>query len=103
MKTYPCPLQSCGRLFKRLEHLKRHVRTHTMERPYSCSVCGKRFSRSDNLAQHRKTHERSSSNSPPPLDDSSNASDVEYEKSVINECYTYDSPNIPSCVPDGLA
>jgi len=103
MKTYSCPFQSCGRLFKRLEHLKRHVRTHTMERPYSCSVCGKRFSRSDNLAQHRKTHERSSSNSPPPLDDSSNASDVEYEKSVINECYTYDSPNIPSCVPDGLA
>jgi len=103
MKTYSCPLQTCGRLFKRLEHLKRHVRTHTMERPYSCSVCGKRFSRSDNLAQHRKTHERGTSNSPPPLDDSSNASDVEYEKSVINECYAYENQNLPSCVSDGLA
>lgn len=58
LKTFNCPLPSCGRFFKRLEHLKRHVRTHTMERPYACSICGKRFSRSDNLAQHRKTHER---------------------------------------------
>ncbi|KAI8141920.1 STE like transcription factor-domain-containing protein [Fennellomyces sp. T-0311] len=58
-RTYTCPLGSCGRLFKRLEHLKRHLRTHTMERPYLCQQCGKRFSRSDNLAQHRKTHDRS--------------------------------------------
>ncbi|KAG0168560.1 homeodomain transcription factor ste12 [Apophysomyces sp. BC1034] len=56
--TYTCPLGSCGRLFKRLEHLRRHLRTHTMERPYVCQLCGKRFSRSDNLAQHRKTHDR---------------------------------------------
>ncbi|ORZ00769.1 STE like transcription factor-domain-containing protein [Syncephalastrum racemosum] len=57
-RLFTCPLSSCGKLFKRLEHLKRHLRTHTMERPYLCSLCGKRFSRSDNLAQHRKTHER---------------------------------------------
>ena len=30
-KAYVCPLYSCQRLFKRLEHLKRHVRMHTME------------------------------------------------------------------------
>ncbi|CAG8435317.1 5550_t:CDS:1 [Diversispora eburnea] len=104
LKTYTCPLPICGRLFKRLEHLKRHVRTHTMERPYSCQVCGKRFSRSDNLAQHRKTHERSLSNSPPPSDDGSCNSDLGYDDGMVNECYAYDSPELQStCVPDGLA
>ncbi|KAG1098873.1 hypothetical protein G6F42_017918 [Rhizopus arrhizus] len=58
-KVYTCPLPQCGRLFKRLEHLKRHFRTHTLERPYSCNMCGKHFSRTDNLAQHKKTHNRS--------------------------------------------
>ncbi|THU85413.1 hypothetical protein K435DRAFT_635855, partial [Dendrothele bispora CBS 962.96] len=53
-KAYACPLLSCGRLFKRMEHLKRHLRTHTLERPFICpnQGCGKRFSRSDNLGQH---------------------------------------------------
>ena len=56
-KSHSCPIPMCGRLFKRLEHLKRHVRTHTQERPYVCQLCNKAFSRSDNLAQHRRTHE----------------------------------------------
>ena len=50
-KSHSCPIPTCGRLFKRLEHLKRHVRTHTQERPYVCPHCNKAFSRSDNLAQ----------------------------------------------------
>lgn len=62
-KSYICPIPACSRQFKRLEHLKRHVRTHTQERPYLCDCCDKRFSRSDNLAQHRKTHDRPNSSS----------------------------------------
>lgn len=65
-KSHSCPIPTCGRLFKRLEHLKRHVRTHTQERPYRCPFCNKAFSRSDNLAQHRKTHEREDGGSDAP-------------------------------------
>lgn len=60
-KVFVCPLYSCGRLFKRMEHLKRHVRTHTMERPFACDLCKKRFSRSDNLNQHVRIHTRAES------------------------------------------
>lgn len=58
LRYFHCPLPACAKHFKRLEHMKRHLRTHTMERPYLCDLCGKRFSRSDNLAQHKKTHQR---------------------------------------------
>lgn len=64
-KSHSCPIPMCGRLFKRLEHLKRHVRTHTQERPYHCDLCNKSFSRSDNLAQHKRTHEISADGSAP--------------------------------------
>ncbi|EJT97170.1 STE-domain-containing protein [Dacryopinax primogenitus] len=57
-KVFACQLHTCGRVFKRMEHLRRHQRTHTMEKPYACAKCCKRFSRSDNLAQHVRTHGR---------------------------------------------
>lgn len=43
-KEYPsCP--TCHQSFKRNEHLERHVRLHTMEKPFVCVVCEMRFSR----------------------------------------------------------
>ncbi|SAL98323.1 hypothetical protein [Absidia glauca] len=58
-KSHVCPITQCQRRFKRLEHLKRHMRIHTLERPFACSYpkCHKHFSRSDNLSQHMKTHQ----------------------------------------------
>ncbi|GAM85565.1 hypothetical protein ANO11243_035720 [Dothideomycetidae sp. 11243] len=44
----------CNLSFTRSEHLARHVRKHTGERPFQCH-CGRRFSRLDNLRQHAQT------------------------------------------------
>ncbi|KAI7682496.1 amidase signature enzyme [Hortaea werneckii] len=43
----------CGRTFKRTEHLERHERTHTKERPFACA-CGVTFTRRDLLRRHRR-------------------------------------------------
>jgi hypothetical protein len=58
-KSFECTYTGCGRVFKRSEHLKRHIRSiHTLERPFHCPHphCTKRFSRSDNLSQHVRVH-----------------------------------------------
>ncbi|KAI1745369.1 hypothetical protein F4680DRAFT_102051 [Xylaria scruposa] len=48
------PCRHCGKQFKRQEHLVRHERTHTQERPFACD-CGNRFTRQDLLARHIRT------------------------------------------------
>ncbi|KAF9792683.1 hypothetical protein BJ322DRAFT_1116348 [Thelephora terrestris] len=54
-KTFQCRgYGDCRMVFSRSEHLARHIRKHTGERPFNCH-CGKHFSRLDNLRQHAQT------------------------------------------------
>jgi predicted RNA-binding Zn-ribbon protein involved in translation (DUF1610 family) len=57
-REHVCP--ECGRAFQRVEHMRRHQRTHTNERPFVCphQNCGRAFGRSDNLNVHLRSHEK---------------------------------------------
>ncbi|KAG0313189.1 hypothetical protein BGZ97_010437, partial [Linnemannia gamsii] len=58
-KTFQCTgYPGCNMVFTRSEHLARHERKHTGEKPYKCIVanCPRTFSRYDNMIQHTQTH-----------------------------------------------
>ncbi|KAI9375599.1 fungal-specific transcription factor domain-containing protein [Aspergillus egyptiacus] len=53
-KPRPHGCTTCGRSFARLEHLKRHERSHTKEKPFECPDCSRCFARRDLLLRHQQ-------------------------------------------------
>ncbi len=49
----------CNSTFRRPEHLRRHLRSHTDDKPFVCPDCGKGFARSDTLHRHQLSHQAS--------------------------------------------
>ncbi|KAF8815856.1 hypothetical protein BYT27DRAFT_7190878 [Phlegmacium glaucopus] len=47
---HKCPV--CEATFTRPQHVARHMRSHTGDRPYKCQYCGDQFARSDLLSRH---------------------------------------------------
>lgn len=75
-----CP--HCGRDCMKPSVLEKHLRCHTGERPYPCTVCGVSFKTQSNLYKHKRTqaHARLSSESeqsnPGSLDSMSSSSEM---------------------------
>ncbi|TVY14951.1 Respiration factor 2 [Lachnellula arida] len=53
-KPRPHVCGTCQRSFARLEHLKRHERSHTKEKPFECPECARCFARRDLLLRHQQ-------------------------------------------------
>lgn len=53
-KPRPHVCATCTRSFARLEHLKRHERSHTKEKPFECPECTRCFARRDLLLRHQQ-------------------------------------------------
>lgn len=51
----------CNKLFGRGTDLRGHLRIHTRERPYSCTMCGKKFYSWLKLNRHKNIHAREAS------------------------------------------
>ncbi|ETN41350.1 uncharacterized protein HMPREF1541_03285 [Cyphellophora europaea CBS 101466] len=94
-----CPV--CARTFSKTEHLERHVRSHTKEKPFECQYCGRKYGRNDSLLRHTKDQHRD--DAPPPSASSKDQRMLNQSPNdqPLSSTSSHD-PNIGVSVLDGL-
>ncbi|XP_058863887.1 zinc finger protein 653-like isoform X2 [Acipenser ruthenus] len=55
-RTEVCSHPGCGKKFYLLNHLQRHMVTHSETRDFTCTLCDKSFKRKNHLEVHQRTH-----------------------------------------------
>ena len=61
-KIHYCKIEGCGYKSDRVSNLKNHSRSHTGEKPFTCSMCSYASSQDSNLRAHIRRHEKMSNN-----------------------------------------
>ncbi|KAH3666479.1 hypothetical protein OGAPHI_003475 [Ogataea philodendri] len=56
VKKYFCHYENCGKGYSKPSLLEQHLRSHTNERPFACTICEETFIRKDHLQRHMLKH-----------------------------------------------
>ncbi|KAL2159780.1 hypothetical protein VTH06DRAFT_1913 [Thermothelomyces fergusii] len=54
--TFRCPIEGCDKMYRRSEHMKRHIQSVHGQTRYSCDWCKHTTNRWDNLKAHIRLH-----------------------------------------------
>ncbi|KAK0151289.1 Histone-lysine N-methyltransferase PRDM9 [Merluccius polli] len=88
----------CGKIFKHMHHLKRHMLSvHSNKRPYCCPLCRRSFSQASGLLRHQMVHKKQAFSEAPSDQNQSCQQGTETEMEMGVSLQTPALPDTSSC------